>query len=121
MESGLCEVLVGYRLDPMVGPIVTVGAGGIMAEIHRDFAVRLAPVSLAGAQAMIDEVASLAPVRGFRSRRGGDRGALAEAIVALSNLARLEAVVSEAEINPLIVKPAGEGAVAVDGLMVIER
>jgi acyl-CoA synthetase (NDP forming) len=121
MESGISEVLVGYRLDPMVGPIVTVGVGGILAEIHRDIAVRLAPVTSARAQAMIDQVPGLALVRGVRSQPAGDRAALAAVIVALSNLARLDGTtVSEAEINPLIVKPAGEGVVAVDGLIVLE-
>ena len=120
MESGVCEVLIGYRLDALVGPIVTVGVGGILAEIHRDFAVRLAPVSLARATAMIDRVPGLAVMRGVRKLPAGDRAALAAAIVALSNLARIEGTtVREAEINPLIVKPAGEGVVAVDGLIVL--
>jgi len=120
MESGVCEVLVGYRRDSLVGPIVTVGVGGTLAEIHRDIAVRLAPISPARAEAMIGEVAGLALVRGVRSQPAGDRAALAAAIVAMSNLARIDAPeVREAEINPLIVKPAGEGVVAVDGLIVL--
>jgi acyl-CoA synthetase (NDP forming) len=117
MEHGLAEVLVGYRRDPQVGPTITVGAGGILAEIYRDVAVRLAPVDHATAHAMIDEVRGLAPLRGYRSLPRGDLDALARAICALSSLAFLESVV-EAEINPLLVKREGEGVVALDGLVV---
>lgn len=118
MERGLAEALIGYRLDPQVGPIVTLAAGGILAEIYKDSAVRLAPTDRAGARAMIDEVKGLAPVRGYRGLPEGDLDALAAAIVALSRLAQLGGrPVAEAEINPILVKPRGEGVIAVDGLV----
>jgi acyl-CoA synthetase (NDP forming) len=116
MTGGVAEVLAGYRLDPQVGPVVTVGMGGTLAEIYRDFALRLAPVSPAEASEMIAEVRGLAVLRGFRGRPAGDVAALADAIARVSLLARLPAVI-EAEINPLIVKPAGGGVIAVDGLV----
>lgn len=118
MERGLGEVLVGYRRDPQVGPTVTLGAGGILTEIYRDFAVRLAPVSLATAREMIDQVRGLAPIRGYRSLPLGDLDALARTIQAVSWFATIESpLVLEAEINPVIVKPVGQGAVALDGLI----
>jgi len=118
MERGLAEVLVGYRLDAQAGPVVTVGMGGTLAEIYRDYAVRVAPVSLDQAAGMIAEVRGFAVLRGYRGKAPGDVTALAEAIAALSALAMLtERTVSEAEINPLIVKPAGKGVVAVDGVV----
>lgn len=116
MAGGVAEVLVGYRLDPQVGPVVTVGMGGTLAEIYRDFAVRLAPVSAAEAAEMIAEVRGLAVLKGFRGKPVGDVAALADAIACLSTLAHLPTVI-EAEINPLIVKPAGGGVIAVDGLV----
>jgi len=118
MESGLAEVIVGYRRDPEVGPVVMLGAGGIAAELRRSFCVRIAPVSLEEAAAMIEEVRDLALLRGYRGLPRGDGAALARAIRALSLLASLEGrKVSEAEINPLIVKAEGQGVVAVDGLV----
>jgi acyl-CoA synthetase (NDP forming) len=118
MEQGLAEALIGYREDPQVGPIVTLAAGGILAEIYRDSAVRLAPTDLATARAMIDEVKGLAPIRGYRGLPAGDLDALAAAIVALSQLAHLtERPVAEAEINPILVKARGDGVIAVDGLV----
>ena len=118
MVSGLDEVLVGYRVDPDVGPVVVVAAGGALAELHRDRSLRLAPVDLAEAHAMIGEVQRLKTLSGFRGKPAGDVAALAHAIVALSRLAEDgQPSVAEAEINPLIVKQHGDGVVAVDALV----
>ena len=120
MESGLSEAIVGYRRDPEVGPIVILGAGGVAAEVRRSYCVRLAPVSIATAMEMIAEVPEFAVLRGFRNLPRGDCAAFARAIRAMSLLACLKSrVVSEAEINPLIVKREGSGVVAVDGLLLM--
>jgi len=116
MVSGLGEVLIGYGIDPDVGPIIMVAAGGLLAEIYRDRSLRLAPVDLATAHEMITEVRALAALAGYRGQPAGDFAALAQAIVALSGLATLGPTILEAEINPLIVRPAGLGVVAVDAL-----
>jgi len=118
MMSGLGEVLIGYRVDADVGPMVMLAAGGVLAEIHRDRSLRLAPIDFAEAQAMTAEVASLKALAGYRGRPAGDLDALAKALVALSQLAVREGpAVAEAEINPLIVRRKGEGVVAVDALV----
>ena len=119
MENGLAEVILGFRRDPQVGPVVVLGAGGVLAEIYKDIAIRLAPVSLDGARAMVEEVRGLALIRGYRGLPRGDCAALAAAVAAMSQLAALPGrTVADAEINPLIVKPEGQGVVAVDGLIV---
>lgn len=119
MMSGLAEVLVGYRVDPDVGPLVMVAAGGVLTEIYRDRSLRLAPVDLSTARAMIAEVRGLKILAGYRGKPKGDIEALARAIVALSELAH-DATIAEAEINPLIVRAAGEGVVAVDALVKLQ-
>lgn len=116
MVRGLGEALIGYRLDPEAGPVVTVGAGGIFAELYRDVAVRLAPVDLDTARAMVAEVRGFAALAGWRGRPNGDLEALSAAVAALSRLAldpgrRVE----EAEANPVIV--GLHGVVAVDALV----
>jgi acyl-CoA synthetase (NDP forming) len=116
MLGGLGEVLIGYRVDPQVGPLVMVAAGGVLAELHRDRALRLAPVGLDAARAMIGAVRALRALAGYRGAPAGDLEALAQAIVALSGLAG-RGDVAEAEVNPLIVRRAGEGVVAVDALV----
>jgi acyl-CoA synthetase (NDP forming) len=116
MLIGLGEALVGYRVDRDVGPLIMVAAGGVLTEIARDRSLQLAPVDFAMARDMIAEVRGLIPLSGYRGRPKGDLDALAQAIVALSQLADDPTIV-EAEINPLIVRSAGEGVVAVDALV----
>ncbi|MEA2995065.1 MAG: hypothetical protein QOG74_614, partial [Alphaproteobacteria bacterium] len=115
MIAGVGEALIGYRVDRDVGPLVMVAAGGVFTEIYRDRSLRLAPVDLDTARDMIAEVRGLKVLAGYRGKLAGDLDALARAVVALSQLA-LDETVAEAEINPLIVRPAGQGVVAVDAL-----
>jgi acyl-CoA synthetase (NDP forming) len=117
METGLAEAIVGYRDDPVVGPLVLLGAGGILAEVYADVALRIAPVTEAEALEMIEEVKGLAPIRGYRNLPKGDLEALAHAVCAFSRLA--STAVAEAEINPLIVKR--DGVVAVDARVVLKK
>ena len=117
MERGLAEVIVGYKRDPQVGPLVVLGVGGVLAEIYKDFAMRLAPVTPETAQQMIEEVKGLAVIRGYRGMSKGDCTALAQAVAAFSQLAAFDDI-AEAEINPLIIKKESDGVVAVDGLIV---
>jgi hypothetical protein len=122
MERGLAEVILGFRRDPLVGPTITVGLGGVLAEIYKDAATRIAPVGEAEAQQMIDEVKGLAVIRGYRNLPRGDIAALARAIAQFSTLAHETfADITEAEINPLLVKKDAEGVVAVDGLVVLAK
>lgn len=115
MERGLGEALIGYRVDPGVGPVILLAAGGTATEIYQDRSVRLAPIDRDTAETMIAEVKGFALLRGFRGRPWGDLDALAEALVALSTLA-MQPGVAECEINPLIVRGKGEGVVAVDAV-----
>jgi len=118
MRKGLTEVLVGYRVDVDAGPIIMLAAGGIWAEVMRDRSIRLAPVSVETAREMIDEVKMLKTVSGLRGKAKGDLDALAVAIANLSQLAvKPDLTVHEAEVNPLMVMPAGEGVMAVDALI----
>jgi hypothetical protein len=106
MAQGLAEVIIGFRRDPEVGPVVMLGAGGILAELHRDISLRLAPVDEAGALEMIAEVRSLRVIEGWRGLPRGDVPALVTAVRAVSRLAFLHEI-EEAEINPLMVHESG--------------
>ncbi len=120
MASGLAEVILGFRRDPQLGPVVVLGVGGVLAELYSDFAVRMAPVSFEEASSMVEEVRGLAILRGYRGLPVGDTDALARAVAAISDLAAIEGLdVVEAEINPLLVREAGSGVLGVDGLVVI--
>ncbi|MGH8811742.1 MAG: acetate--CoA ligase family protein [Advenella sp.] len=116
MEGRLIELMLGYRHDPLVGPTVMLGAGGITAELKPDFSLHLAPVSEQVAWQMIHEVKHTQLIRGYRQLPEGDCNALARAIVAISRLALIDSQpVTEAEINPLFVRK--DGVVAVDAVV----
>jgi len=118
MVKGVGEVLIGYRVEADIGPIVMLAAGGVLTEIYRDRALRLAPVDTETAREMIGEVKALKALSGYRGRPQGDLDALASAIVALSQLAAMDdPIVAEAEINPLMVLEKGKGVVAVDAVV----
>jgi acyl-CoA synthetase (NDP forming) len=116
MTAGLQEVLLGYRLDSQVGPVVTLAPGGVLVGVYCDKAVRLAPVDEATAAEMIGEVIGLAPLRGHRGLPEGDLAALARALAAFSRLAEHPEIL-EADANPVMV--TADGVVAVDALVVM--
>ena len=119
MEFGLTEVILGYRVDELVGPIVVLGSGGVLAEILDDKSVRIAPVEISEAMEMIAEVKGLSIINGHRGMPKGDIFSLAKAIVSMSQLS-FNKKIKEAEINPLIIKNDEKGVVAVDGLIILK-
>lgn len=118
MQRGVGEVLVGLRRDADVGPVVVLAAGGIFTEIYRDTVMRLAPVTLEAARDMVAELKVAPILAGARGRIEGDLDAIARAVVAISGLA-LRVDIYEAEVNPLIVLPKGDGVAAVDALVTV--
>ncbi|WP_051613531.1 acetate--CoA ligase family protein [Rhodococcus sp. UNC23MFCrub1.1] len=114
---GLADALVGYRVSADVGPLVVLSTGGVLAEIFADSSIRLAPVDTATAREMIGEVKGLSVVTGYRGLPEGDLEALVATIVAVSELAVSHTVVLEAEINPVSIRLAGDGVVALDALV----
>lgn len=116
MLSGLGEALLGYRIDPQVGPLVVLAAGGTRTELYRDRTVRLAPVSDKTTRDMLERVTALQALHGYRGAPPGDLEALATAVAAVSQLAH-DPDIAEAEINPLLVHSEGAGVTAVDAMV----
>ena len=114
-RGDVVELIVGTRRDPSFGPLVLVGLGGIQAELYRDVATALAPVSHAQARRMLESLRAFPMLTGWRGRPGTDVAAAAEAIVAVSRLLADHEDMAECEVNPLRVGP--DGAVAVDALV----
>lgn len=114
--QGLGEALIGVTRDPLVGPVVTLAAGGVLAQIYGDGAVRPAPVTLQTAREMVSQIKGFALLRGYRGHAKGDLDALAHAVVAISQLARDDRV-AEAEANPVLIRAEGDGVVALDALV----
>lgn len=118
MATGLGEAIVGLTRDPVVGPIISVGFGGVLTEIYQDLSLRPAPVGPGTAAGMLDEVKGFALLRGYRGAPPGDLAALADAVAAISRLAGHPRV-REAEINPVLIGPAGQGVTAADALVIL--
>jgi succinyl-CoA synthetase beta subunit len=119
MVRPVAELLVGARVDPDFGPVVVAGAGGILVELYRDVAIRLAPVSEAAALEMLRATRAAALLAGWRGRPRGDAVAAARAVAALSELiADRREQIAEVEINPLAVLEEGGGVRALDCLLV---
>ena len=114
MVSGV-EAIVGARSDPLYGPMLLVGSGGVLVELAKDATLRLLPVSADEVGAMLDRLKLATLLSGFRGRPAADRTALEATVLALGRFfLDHRARIKDIEINPLMVRPAGEGTVAVD-------
>jgi acyl-CoA synthetase (NDP forming) len=111
MIKGGVELLVGGKVDPTFGPMVTFGIGGIHVEIYDDVSFRLAPLTEADAAAMIEEVRGSKLLDGYRGAPPVNRAALIETLLSISNLFIENQNVWEFEINPLIASDSGVTAV----------
>jgi acetate---CoA ligase (ADP-forming) len=119
--SGI-ELIAGITTDPLFGPVVVAGLGGIFVEVLQDLAMRLPPFDRDDARAMVDELRGAAILRGARGRPPADVDALTETLVRLGTLAvERRADLLELDINPLFVRPAGQGVRAADALVVLNK
>ncbi|OLZ71581.1 pimeloyl-CoA synthetase [Streptomyces sp. IMTB 2501] len=118
VEQGV-EMVVGMTHDDLFGPTVTVGLGGVLVEVLHDAAVRVPPFGEDQARAMLTELRGQALLDGVRGRPPADRDALVEVVLRVQRMAlELGESVAELDINPLMVLPRGQGAVALDALVV---
>jgi acyl-CoA synthetase (NDP forming) len=117
MVTGGVETVVGVSQDPLFGPVVMAGLGGILVEVLGDVTFRVPPFGEDQAAAMLDELAGSKLLDGVRGAQPADRAALVDVIMKLQRLALdLADVIGELDVNPLVVRP--RGAVALDALVV---
>ena len=113
------ELLIGARWDARFGPVALVGLGGVYAEVLRDVAVALAPVTPAQAGAMLRKLKAFPLLDGARGRPALDVDAAAAALSALSIVAAAHPEIGELEVNPLLVLP--DGALGLDARIVLRH
>ncbi|MGE0315698.1 MAG: acetate--CoA ligase family protein [Lautropia sp.] len=119
MAKGGTELIMGVSRDPVFGPVVMVGFGGIFAEVLKDVAVQVAPVTEPEADAMIRGLKLFALLDGARGGAVADVAAAARTVAQLSRFAVAHRdLVAEIDLNPVLVKPLGGGVVVLDALMV---
>ena len=108
----VAELLVGVHRDPRFGPVLTVGVGGTLVEVHRDVALRVLPVAATEVEQMLRELRIALLLAGTRGKPAVDRTALVNLILALAQCALAEDEIEELEINPVFAYP--DHAIAVD-------
>ena len=113
------EMIVGMRRDPVFGPVLLLGMGGVFAEILDDKILRVAPLAEGESAAMARELKGFALLDGARGRPPADIAALADILERLAALALAVPEIEEIDINPLMVLPLGQGARAADALVML--
>jgi acyl-CoA synthetase (NDP forming) len=117
--AGGVETILGVQRDPVFGPVVMFGLGGIFVEVFKDVTFRVAPFDASEARRMIGEIKGYALLEGVRGQPPADIDALAAALVQLSEFAgRHTATLESIDLNPFVVLPQGQGAVALDAVIV---
>jgi acetyl-CoA synthetase len=120
--DGVAEVLAGIIVDPQFGQVLVIGAGGVLTEILRDSITVLPPWTQESVLTALGTLGVAKLLLGYRGRPAGDQAALVSAILGVARYAaaHLETLV-ELDVNPLIVRPAGLGVVAVDALIRLQQ
>ncbi|HUI25679.1 MAG TPA: acetate--CoA ligase family protein, partial [Candidatus Kryptonia bacterium] len=111
---GGIEALVGVTTDPVFGPLLVCGLGGVLVELLRDVAFRLTPVTDVDAHEMIAKLRAAKLLEGYRGMPPGDRAALVDVIQRVSALVELIPELRELDLNPVKVLAPGRGAIVVD-------
>lgn len=121
VEGAVAELIVGITRDPLFGPVMTLGSGGVLVELLKDSATLLLPATREEIEAALRGLKLFALLDGFRGRPKADLDAAVDAILNISGFALANAAtLVELDINPLIVCAAGKGAWAADALLVKE-
>ncbi|MFP4040953.1 MAG: acetate--CoA ligase family protein [Desulfosudaceae bacterium] len=118
MIAGKRELVAGMNRDAQFGPCVMLGLGGIMTEIFKDTAFRMAPLDMIDAADMADQLKSQPLLAAFRGEEAVDRDALSRCLMAVGRIALEHEDILEIDINPLIINSRGK-LVAVDALIIL--
>ena len=122
-EKGV-EVIIGMLRDPIFGPVLMFGLGGIFVEVLEDVAFRSLPLTLRDAQSMVDQLKAQKVLAGVRGAAGVDKQALVSLLMQVSQLVEAYPEISELDLNPVIAYPKGHSAAnyaIVDARIIVER
>ena len=108
------EVILGAKQDPLFGPLVMVGLGGIYVEVLKDVVFRLAPIDEQEAEKMVESIKSIKLLKGVRGETPSDLDAVVDSLQRLSQLIVDFPEIEEFDINPLLVLEKGKGVRVVD-------
>ena len=114
MITSAKEIILGAKHDPLFGPLVMVGLGGIYVEVLKDVVFRLAPIDEQEAEKMIESIKAIKLLKGIRGEAPSDLAAVADSLQRLSQLITDFPEIEEFDINPLLVLERGKGVRVVD-------
>ena len=114
------EVIIGMKRDPSFGPLMMFGMGGVFVELFKDVAFRVAPLTYADAEEMLKDTKAYQLLNGYRGGQRYDMQAIIHNLLKLSEIAVDFPQIQEIEVNPLLVLPEGQGALALDCRMILE-
>jgi acyl-CoA synthetase (NDP forming) len=121
-SDGVAEILIGIICDPQFGQVLVLGAGGVFTEIMADTVSLLPPWSRDSIAVGLRRLAIAKLLGGYRGKPAADVDALIEAVMAVARYAAANvAALVELDVNPVIVRPAGRGAVAVDSMIRMKK
>jgi acetyltransferase len=121
VPPGGLEVLVGMNRDPQFGPLITFGLGGIYVETLKDVTFRVTPFSAQEAEEMLSEIRAHSLLDGVRGQPPADKNAIIDALLRISQLVQDFPEIAELDINPLMVYPQKQGAIAIDMRLVLKQ
>ncbi|HWG71397.1 MAG TPA: acetate--CoA ligase family protein, partial [Steroidobacteraceae bacterium] len=118
LTDGVAEILIGVIVDPQFGQVLVLGAGGVFTEVMSDSVSLLPPWTQASIEAALRRLTVAKLFGGYRGKPAADMPALIAAILGVARYASANvAALIELDVNPVIVRPAGRGAVAVDAMI----
>jgi acyl-CoA synthetase (NDP forming) len=120
MLSGGVEVMVGMTRDPLFGPLIAFGLGGIHVEVVADLQFRLAPLTDRDATEMVRAIKGYQLLQGYRGQPAMDLTAIEEVLLRISQLVEAIPAISEIDLNPIFALPEGRGCRIVDARIRIE-
>ena len=122
IADGVAEILVGLIVDPQFGQVLVVGSGGVLTELLADSVTLLPPFTRSSLESAFASLRLGKLLHGFRGKPAGDVPALIDTVLAVTRFAAANIdTLSEIDVNPIIVRPAGKGAVAVDALIRLKK
>ncbi len=115
------EVIVGSTRDPIFGPVVMFGLGGVFVEVLKDVSFRVVPLTERDAEEMLSEIKAKKILDGYRHIKPRDKKAIVKIILGVSKIMEENPEISELDLNPIMVFPEGQGAKVADVRIIVKK
>lgn len=121
MVSGVQEILIGVKRDPIFGAVIIIGFGGVLVEMLKDVALGICPLSENDVYKMLKKLKGYPLLEGYRGKPASDISAIVQMVLTVQEMVTKEKNIIEMDLNPVIIKEDGKGCIAVDARIVIKE